>query len=65
MEAVVLQPLSYVDGFDARCFFEAAHVEDKFVGAAGLGVGVEDGVVGAESGHDVVCVEEGNLGRMC
>jgi hypothetical protein len=31
------------------------------VGAAGVVVGVEDGVVRAETGHDVVGVQEGDL----
>ena len=65
VEAVVLQPLGNVDGFDAGGVFEAAHVEDEFVRAAVVGVGVEDGVVRAKAGHDVVCVEEGDLCGVC
>ncbi len=61
MEAVVLQPLGDVDGFDAGGVVEPAHVEDEFVRAAAVGVGVEDGVVGLELGEEVVCVEEGEL----
>lgn len=49
MEAVVLKTLGDVDGFNAGGFFEAADVEDEFVSAAGVGVGVEDWVVRAET----------------
>ena len=61
MEAVVLKALSNVDSFNAGSFFEAADVEDEFVGAAGVGVRIEDRVVGAEARHDVVCIKEGDL----
>jgi hypothetical protein len=62
VEAVVLETLGEVDGFDAGGFFEASDVEDEFMCAAGVSVGVEDGVVGAEAGHDVIGVQEGDLG---
>ena len=64
MEAVVLETLCYVNGFDASGFFEAADVENKFVSAAGVGVCVQDWVVRAQAGHDVVGVEEGDFGGM-
>lgn len=44
VEAVVLQPLRNVGGFDADGG-EGARVEDELVGAAARGVGVEDLVV--------------------
>jgi hypothetical protein len=34
------------------------------MGTAGLNVCVENGVVRAKAGHDVVCIEEGDLGRV-
>jgi hypothetical protein len=34
------------------------------VGAAGVDVCVEDGVMRAETGHNVVCVQESDLGGM-
>ena len=64
MEAVVLQALGDVDGLDAGRVVEGAHVEDELVGAAALGVGVEDGVVGLELGEDVVGVQDGDLGGL-
>ena len=61
MEAIVLEPLGDVDGFDTSGFLEAPDIEDEFVGAAGVGVGVEDGVMRAEAGHDVVGVQESDF----
>jgi hypothetical protein len=65
VESVILEALGYVDGFDAGGFFEASDIEDEFVSAAGIAVGIEDRVVRAESRHDIVGVQEGDLGGVC
>ena len=62
VEAVVLETLGNVDGFDAASVLEAADVQDELVGTAAVLVGVQDRVVGLETGHDIVGVQEGDLG---
>jgi hypothetical protein len=62
VEAVVLQALGNVDGLDARRVVEGTYVEDEFVRAPTVGVGVQDGVVRLEFAEQVVGVQESDLG---
>jgi hypothetical protein len=59
VEAIVCKTLGDVGNFNSGGLLEGTNVEDELVGAAAVGVGVDDLVVGEETGHDVVGVEEG------
>jgi hypothetical protein len=59
VEAIVCKTLGDVGNFNSGGLLEGTNVEDELVGAAAVGVGVDNLVVGEETGHDVVGVEEG------
>ena len=65
MEAVILEALGDVNGFDTGGFLEAADIEDKFVSATGIGIGIEDWIMRSETRHNVISIQEGNLRGMC
>jgi hypothetical protein len=60
VEAVVLQALGNVSGFDAGRSLEGAGVEDELVGAATLIIRVHDRVVRLQAGQEVVSIKEGH-----
>jgi len=62
MKPIILEALGNVDGFDAGCLTEGPGVEDEFVRAAVVVVGVEDLVVRLEAREEVVGVEERQFG---
>jgi hypothetical protein len=60
VEAVVGQSLGDVGNFNTGGVLEGSDVQDELVSASALSVGVDNLVVGKETGHDVVGVEEGS-----
>lgn len=58
VEAIVLETLGNIDSFDTGSLLEGTSIDDEFVSATALLVGVENGVVVLEAGKHVVGVEE-------
>lgn len=57
MEAVILQPLGNVDGFDTGALLERPHVENELVRTSPVLIGVQDRVVRLELAKQVIGVE--------
>lgn len=60
VEAIVLETLGNIDSFDTGSLLEGTSVDDEFVSATALLVGVENGEVVLEAGKHVVGVEKGH-----
>jgi hypothetical protein len=57
VEAVVLEPLGNVDGFNARRVVERTDIKNELVRAPTVLVGVDDRVVRLELAEEIVGVE--------
>ena len=64
MEAIILQTLGNINGFDPSSLLEFANIEDELVSATAVVVGVEDGVVRAQTRQNIVGVQQCDLGGM-